>query len=112
LEELEIESVYFKEIYILPPQLKKLICGNTFDGKIMSYPDSLIEIKFGNNYNNDINNIPDSVIILILGKKFTQTITKLPKSLKYITMNNRKENIENVKNINSDIKISFNHWSC
>ena len=112
LKELKIENTYYTKIDYLPPLLKKLTVGSKFNAKFTSYPKTLIELEFGELYNQSINNLPDSIIKLKLGEYFNQKIIKLPKSLEYITINNCEEKIKNVKQINDNINIRFNHWTC
>lgn len=83
VEELELSDNFNDIIKYIPPGIKKLKFGSSFNKKIKQnvIPDTVEEIEFGYSYNYTMSKYPSNLKVLIFGRNFSSNLTNLPSEL-------------------------------
>jgi hypothetical protein len=83
VEELELSDNFNDIIKYIPPGIKKLKFGSSFNKKIEQnvIPDTMEEMEFGYSYNYTISKYPSNLKVLIFGRNFSSNLTNLPSEL-------------------------------
>jgi len=68
----------------LPPNLLKLIFGQSFNKPIDGLPESLEYLTFGEDFNQPVDNLPSNLKYLTFGEEFNRKVDFLPPNLKFL----------------------------
>lgn len=75
------KSLLYNEEPWLPPNLLKLIFGQTFNRSIDGLPETLEHLTFGEEFNQPVDNLPSNLKYLTFGEDFDKSVDYLPDGL-------------------------------
>lgn len=73
----------------IPPNVKNVILGNSYNGSLRDLPDTVKELTLGDGFNQPLDDMPrKNLTHLILGDSFNRNIGSLPRTLIHLSLGN------------------------